>query len=90
MVAYGMVFTTPGAITITASYPGGGNFAASQDDEPHQVSEPPPPGLGLTTQPSASATPGLAFDRQPVVQLVESAGRRTATGTKILLRALDA
>jgi hypothetical protein len=83
-----LTFTTPGAVTITASYAGGGNFAPSAGDASHQVAEPPPPGLGLTTQPSSSATPGLAFDRQPVVELRSANGDPQAIGGVAVTAAL--
>jgi hypothetical protein len=69
-----LTLTEPGSVTLTASYAGSGNFAASSDDESHQVEAPPPSQLGLTTQPSSTAVPAVAFDRQPVVQLQTAGG----------------
>jgi hypothetical protein len=76
-VAQGSCSLVPGAegtVTLTATYAGDGNFAGSSDSDTHTVAAPAPPSLSLRTQPSGAATPGVAFDRQPEVEL------RTADG----------
>jgi hypothetical protein len=63
-----------GARTLTATYAGTEEFEPSSDTEQHGVEAPPQPVLRLRTQPSSSALLGVAFDRQPEVQLARSDG----------------
>lgn len=59
----------PGDVTLTARYAGDASFAPSEDSEGHQVQAPAQPLLRLRSEPSEQAVPGVAFDRQPEVQL---------------------
>jgi hypothetical protein len=65
--------------TLTAEYQGADGFAQSSDTEDHTVNAPPAPVLALTSQPSSTATVGVPFDQQPVVQLRTSDGADVAT-----------
>ncbi|MBA3496372.1 MAG: Ig-like domain repeat protein [Gemmatimonadales bacterium] len=64
----------PGTVTLSASYAGNSNFAASSDTEFHSIEAAPPSVLALLTQPSSTATSGVPFTRQPVVQLRSANG----------------
>jgi large repetitive protein len=75
-----LALSNSGNRTLTAEYQGADGFAGSSDTEDHTVNAPPTPVLALTTQPSSTATLGVAFDQQPVVQLRTSDGADVATG----------
>lgn len=64
-----LVLTETGGVTLTASYGGDAAFAGSADTEEHEVRTPAERILRLATEPSDRAVSGLAFERQPVVQL---------------------
>jgi hypothetical protein len=64
-----LVLTETGDVTLTASYGGDPAFAGSEDTEEHEVRAPAEQVLRLATDPSDRAVSGLAFERQPVVQL---------------------
>ena len=64
-----ITLSNPGDRTLTAEYQGADGFAGSSDTESHHVNAPPTPTLVLTQQPSSSATVGIPFGQQPVVQL---------------------
>jgi hypothetical protein len=74
-----LMLSNSGNRTLTADYQGADGFAQSSDTEDHTVNAPPAPVLALTTQPSSTATLGVAFDQQPVVQLRTSDGADVAT-----------
>ncbi len=74
-----LTLSNTGNRTLTAEYQGADGFAQSSDTEDHTVNAPPAPVLALTTQPSSTATVGVAFDQQPVVQLRTSDGADVAT-----------
>jgi hypothetical protein len=69
-----LTLTAEGPVTLTATYAGGGNFAASSGEAPHQVATPQPPQIALENQPSGSAALGVAFGQQPRVQLRSADG----------------
>ncbi|HKT60757.1 MAG TPA: Ig-like domain repeat protein [Gemmatimonadales bacterium] len=72
-----LTLTSPGSITITASYAGDANFAPSSGQVPHTVSAPLPPVLAIRSQPSGNAAPSQPFDHQPELQL------RAADGSEL-------
>jgi large repetitive protein len=72
-------FITPGARTLTATYAGDTQFEGSSTTALHQVDAPAPSVLILVTQPSATATSGQPFGRQPVVQLRDASGAPLST-----------
>jgi hypothetical protein len=65
---------TAGARTLTATYAGDTQFEGSSTTAVHQVEAPAPSVLILVIQPSATATSGQPFGRQPVVQLRDGSG----------------
>ena len=67
-------FTAAGVRTLTATYAGDTQFEGSSTTATHQVDAPAQPVLALATQPSATATAGQPFGRQPVVQLRDAQG----------------
>jgi adhesin/invasin len=69
-----LTLTTPGEVTLTAAYRGGGTFAPSEDTERHEVRAPAARILRLRTEPSRRARPGQPFERQPEVQLALEGG----------------
>ncbi|MEO6057086.1 MAG: Ig-like domain repeat protein [Gemmatimonadales bacterium] len=69
-----LTLTAAGTRTLTAAYAGDTQFEGSFASENHRVDVPPQPLLALRTQPSATATVGQAFARQPVVQLRAAGG----------------
>ena len=70
---------TVGSRTLTATYAGADGFAASSATAPHTVTAPPPPVLAIVTQPASTATVGVAFSPQPVIQLQNAGGGDLAT-----------
>ena len=74
-----LTLVTVGSRTLTASYQGQNSFAASSDGESHEVQAAGPPILVLSRQPSSSATSGVAFGRQPEVQLRDPFGAELHT-----------
>jgi hypothetical protein len=70
-----LILTAEGPVTLAATYAGGGNFASSSGEAPHQVATPQPPALALENQPSGSAALGVPFGQQPRVQLRSADGR---------------
>jgi hypothetical protein len=69
-----IALTNTGNRTLTAEYQGADGFARSSDTESHTVQAPPTPELSLAQQPSSSATVGVPFDQQPIVQLRDGNG----------------
>jgi Big-like domain-containing protein len=65
---------TVGSRTLTATYAGADGFAASSATAPHTVTAPPQPVLAIATQPASTATVGVAFSPQPVIQLQNGGG----------------
>ena len=71
-----IAFSSAGGRTVTATYAGDVNFSGSPSaGVTHTVN--PPPGatkLSITTPPSNSAQSGMAFGRQPVIQVQDGKG----------------
>jgi hypothetical protein len=74
-----LTLSNTGDRTLTAEYAGADGFARSSDTERHAVQAPPTPELAILQQPSASATLGVPFDRQPIVQLRRADGSDITT-----------
>ncbi len=64
-----LTLSNTGTRTLTADYQGADGFAGSSDTESHTVEAPPTPELAVARQPSSTATVGVPFDQQPIVQL---------------------
>ena len=76
-------FTAAGVRTLTATYAGDTQFEGSSTTATHQVDAPAQPVLALATQPSATATAGQPFGRQPVVQLRDAQGADLPDGRRL-------
>jgi len=79
-----LTLSTVGNRTLTATYAGADGFGGSSDTEGHTVVAPPTPVLSVAQQPSPTATLGVPFAQQPIIQLQDGAGGNlTTTGVSV-------
>jgi hypothetical protein len=69
--------------TLTASYGGTGAFAPSNDTESHTVQPAPQQTLTIAQQPSSSATLGVPFETQPIIQLQVDGENQAQAGVTV-------
>lgn len=75
--------TVPGTNTVQASVSGVGSVTFTAT-----ATTGAPAALAIRTQPSASATVGVRFGRQPVIQLVDAAGNEVGQGGVAVVAAI--
>jgi hypothetical protein len=75
--------STAGDRTLTASYAATDAFAASSDTESHSVQPAPTLTLAVARQPSDTATSGVPFGTQPIVQLQADGNSQALAGVQV-------